>query len=137
MLNYINEISWLGVVSATFASFIIGGLWFTMLFGKAYSKALGRDHDPEAKLGMIFIISPLVWSFITALTSAVFMVALGIETIEQAISFGFFIGFGYLAATTVNTGINPNIPNPGIYGMVSGAYHFIVSLVIAIVLVLI
>jgi len=136
MLSMISEVSWLGVAAATVASFVLGGLWFTALFGKAYSAALGREHDPAAKPGMIFILGPLVWSFITALTSAVLMAALGIETIGQALGFGLFVGFGYLAATTVNTGINPNIPNHGAYGLINGAYHLLAGTIITVVLVL-
>lgn len=132
----ISEVSWLGVAVATVASFVLGGLWFTALFGKAYSAALGREHDAAAKPGMIFILGPLVWSFITALTSAIMMAALGIEAIGQALGFGLFVGFGYLAATTVNTGINPNIPNHGSYGLISGAYHLLAGTIIAVVLVL-
>lgn len=136
MLNTIGDISLLGVAAATIASFVLGGIWFTILFGKVYSKALGRNHDPSEKPGLIFILGPLIWSLITAITSAMLMAALQIVTVGQALGFGLFIGLGYLAATTINTGINPNIPKPVLYGLISGAYHLSAGLVIALVLVL-
>lgn len=136
MLYTISEINWLAVAAATIASFILGGVWFTILFGHAYSTALGRGHDPNAKPAPILIIGPAVWSLVTAIVTAMLMLALGIDTMGQAIGFGLFIGFGYLAATTINTGINPNIPNPLLYGMVSGSYHLVAGIVIAVILVL-
>ena len=44
MLNSILEINWLAVLAATFASFVLGGIWFTLIVAKPYSAALGRDH---------------------------------------------------------------------------------------------
>ncbi len=137
MLYTLGEISWLGVAVATVASFVFGGLWFTAIFGRAYSAALGREHDPSAKPGLIFILGPLIWSFVTALTTAMLMKALAIETFGAALGFGSFIGVGFLAATTVNTGINPNIPHHGQYGLISGAYHLLAAIIIAVALVLV
>ena len=50
-------------------------------------------------------------------------------------AFGATVGFGYLAATTVNTAINPNIPRPLFYGLISGSYFLLSSVVVAVILV--
>lgn len=133
MLNF-SDISWTGIIAATVASFVLGGLWFTALFGRAYSAALGRAHDPKAKPAPLMIIGPAVWSLITAFATAVLMASLGIETLAGALGLGLFTGICFLAATTINTGINPNIPNPMLYGAVSGSYHLAAGLLIAAVL---
>lgn len=133
MLNF-SDISGIGIIAATVASFVLGGLWFTVLFGRAYAAALGRAHDPGAKPAPLMIIGPAVWSLITAFTTAVLMASLGVESLPGALGLGLFIGLGYLAATTINTGINPNIPRPLLYGAVSGAYHLAAGLVTALVL---
>ncbi|MFV0513970.1 MAG: DUF1761 domain-containing protein [Jhaorihella sp.] len=132
----ITDISWLGVTVAALASFLLGGVWFTALFGRAYSAALGRAHDPSARPAPLLILGPAIWNLITAVTSAVLMAALGIETLPGALGFGLLIGLGYLAATTANTGLNPNIPRPLLYGAISGAYHLAAGLIIAVVLVM-
>ena len=75
-----------------------------------------------------------MWSLVTALSTAVLMASLGMETVSGALGLGLFIGIGFLAATTINTGINPNIPRPMLYGAVSGAYHLAAGLIIALVL---
>ncbi|AMY68882.1 DUF1761 domain-containing protein [Frigidibacter mobilis] len=133
MLNF-SDISWIGIIAATVASFMLGGLWFTVLLGRAYSAALGRAHDPGARPAPLMIAGPAAWSLVTAFATAVLMASLGIETLSGALGLGLFVGIGYLAATTVNTGINPNIPNPLLYGAVSGGYHLAAGLVIALVL---
>ncbi|MCC5968817.1 MAG: DUF1761 domain-containing protein [Pararhodobacter sp.] len=133
MLNF-SDISWIGIIAATVASFVLGGLWFSVIFGRTYSAALGRPHDPNAKPAMLMIIGPAVWSLITAFATAVLMASLGIDALADAIWLGLFIGIGFLAATTINTGINPNIPHPVLYGAVSGSYHLAAGLVVAVVL---
>ncbi|MCC5958492.1 MAG: DUF1761 domain-containing protein [Rhodobacteraceae bacterium] len=133
MLNF-SDISWIGIIAASIASFVLGGLWFALLFGRTYSAALGRKHDPNAKPARLMIIGPAVWSLITAFATAVLMSSLGIDSLTGAIGLGLFLGIGFLAATTINTGINPNIPHPMLYGAVSGSYHLAAGMVIAVVL---
>jgi hypothetical protein len=135
LLNF-SVISWPGIVVAATASFFTGGLWFTLIFGRAYSAALGRGHDPAAKPALPMIAGPAAWSLMTAFVTAVLMASLGPETVTGALVLGLFIGLGYLAATTINTGINPNIPNPLLYGLISGSYHLLAGVMIAMTLAL-
>lgn len=135
MLNF-TDISWIGIFAATVASFMLGGLWFSVLFGRAYTAALGRPHDPSAKPAPLMMIGPAVWGLFTAIVTSVLMTTLGVQTIGGAVAVGMFVGLGYLAPTTINTGINPNIPRPGLYGLVSGAYHLLAGVVIAVIIVL-
>lgn len=49
VLTVISGLNWMAIAAATVASSVLGGVWFTVLFGKAYAAALGRQHDPQAK----------------------------------------------------------------------------------------
>lgn len=135
MFNVIGEINWLGAVGAGIAAFMIGGVWFAVLLAKPYARALGRENAPQGKVAPLVIIGSAVWSFLTAIISAVLMRALGVESMGDALMFSLIIGLGYLAATTTNTAINPNIPRPLLYGLVSGSYHFVAAVVICLILV--
>ena len=135
MLNF-TDISWIGILAATVACFLLGGLWFSVLFGRAYSAALGRAHDPSAKPAPLMLIGPAVWGLVTAIVTSVLMTSLKVQTVGEAVAVGVFVGLGYLAPTTVNTGINPNIPRPGLYGLVGGTYHLLTGVVIAVIIVL-
>lgn len=127
MLNSIGHISWLGIIAATIATQVVGALWFTALFGRFYARALGREGEP-AKISPIFILGPLVCNLFTVIASAIFLRALGIANLGDGLLFGAITGFGFLTATTVNTGINPNIPRPFLYGAVSGSYFLVAGI---------
>jgi hypothetical protein len=135
MLDAITRINWIAVVAATVATTVVGGLWFTVLFGKPYAAALGREYDPKAKPGPIFIVGPLACSLITTFTSALLMKALNLSTVGEGLTFGAVIGFGYIVTTMTNTAINPNMPHPFRYSAVSGPFFFLTSLVTSLILV--
>lgn len=169
MFNVIQEINWLAVVLGTLALSLVGGLWFTVIWGKAYAYALGKENAPsengvavlkedgivsagngrnvnhtkqhtnpspsKEKPALRFILGPLVCGLVTTVAMAVLFYAFDIETLADALLFGGIVGAGLLAATTVNTGINPNIPRPLVYGLVSGSYFFLSGLIVSIILV--
>lgn len=64
MLNVLNEINWLEVGLASLGVFILGGLWFTIFFGKPYAASLGREFDPKEKPVALFIVGPLICTII-------------------------------------------------------------------------
>ena len=130
----LSNISWTGIIAAALASFLLGGLWFTLLFGRAYARALGRAPDPKSRPAPLMIVGSALWGLITAFATAVLMARLGTGTLPEALELGLFLGCAYLAATTVNTGLNPNIPRPLLYGAISGAYHLAAALVTVAVL---
>ncbi|WP_342423535.1 DUF1761 domain-containing protein [Paenibacillus sp. FSL E2-0178] len=169
MFNVIQEINGLAVVLGTLALSLVGGLWFTVVWGKAYAYALGKENAPSGngvavlkedgigsagngrnvnhtkqhmnpstskeKPALRFILGPLVCGLVTTVAMAVLFYAFEIETLADALIFGGIVGAGLLAATTVNTGINPNIPRPLVYGLVSGSYFFLSGLIVSIILV--
>lgn len=46
------NVSWLGVIVGAVALFVLGGIWFTALFGKAYRRELGVPEPGEGDSGM-------------------------------------------------------------------------------------
>ncbi|GHA09917.1 hypothetical protein GCM10007989_00020 [Devosia pacifica] len=115
MFNVFGQINWIGFIAATIISQALGAVWFTALFGKVYAKALGREGKPAA-FAPIFIVGPLICNLILAISMAQVMAATSIDGIGNALVFGLIVGFGFLATTTINTGINPNTPRPLLYG---------------------
>ena len=113
---------------------VLGGVWFSAIFGKAYAAVLGRTYDPKAKMAPLFYAGPMICMLMTVITSAFLMRALAIASLGAAGGFGAVVGFGYLGANAVNMGINPNIPRPIAYGMLSAGYFFLSSVLIAVTL---
>ena len=135
MFDALSHLRWLAVLAAFVPYFILGGLWFTVLFPRAYRRSLGKENDPPQKPAPIFIIGPAACSLVITVTTAVLMQALHIDTHIGALLFGALIGVGYLAANTVNIAINPNIPRPLFYGLISGGFHLTGILMVTTVLV--
>jgi len=135
MFNVLADIYWLSVLIAFVPYFILGALWFTLLFSRKYKISLGIENDPQQKPAPIFIIGPALCCLVITIASAILIYALKIDSYEDALIFAVIIGVGYLVANTVNIAINPNIPRPMLYGLISGAYHFVGILIVCIVLV--
>jgi Protein of unknown function (DUF1761) len=134
MFNVFGEISWLGVAAATLATAVLGAVWFTALFGKYYTLALGREGLPPFKMTPIFMAGPFRCGLVTSIACAILLRALGINTYGEGLVFGMIAGLGFLTTTTVNTGINPNIPRPLLYGVISGSYFLVAGVMISLIL---
>lgn len=137
MFNVIGQINWLGIAASTVGMAVLGALWFTAFFGKAYTYALGREGQPPFKMTPIFIAGPFVCGLVASIANAVLMRALGIDNLGDGLAYGLIVGIGFLVTTTVNTGINPNMPRPLLYGAVSGSYFLVAGVVSSLLLVLI
>jgi hypothetical protein len=134
MFQALQEINWFTVALATVASSALGGLWFTVLFGRHYARALGRAHSPEAKPPLLYVVGPFFCTLLTTITSAVLLRAFHVTTTSEALGFGTIVDLGYLLATMVNTAINPNMPRPLLYSLVCGPYFFLGNLMVTLLL---
>lgn len=135
MFNALSEINWIAVISGTLAFAVLGGLWFTAIFGKAYAKALGREGQPQSKPAPIIFIGPMICGLAATIAMSIFIHALDLRTVGDGLAFGVVAGLGLLASTTVSTGINPNIPRPLFYGLISGSYYFVAGVIVSLILV--
>lgn len=135
MIHLISSINWLSVLVAFIVYFFLGAFWFTVLFKKQYAQTLGKESDSLQNSAPIYFVGPAICSLIITITSALLIIALGINSYGQAIEFAFVIGIGYLFSNTVNIAINPNIPKPIPYGIISGAYHLVGIFIVSIIIV--
>ena len=91
-----ENINWLSVLFATISAFLIGGIWYGPVFGKAWMTEFGFAVEDLKKRNMskVFGLS-VALSFIAALNLALFIGA------EASLVFGsmagFFAGFGWVS----------------------------------------
>lgn len=133
MISQLANLNWVSVLAAFVPYFILGGLWFTVLFSKPYKFSLGKAGE-ELPQKPIFIVGPALCCLVITLATAVLFRTLGISSFGAAVELSLVIGVGFLVANTVNIAINPNIPQPLLYSVVSGAYHLVGIVLVGIIL---
>lgn len=134
MSNTIDHISLLAVAIASLAVMTLGWVWFAVLFERTYAVVLGRADQPKTTMGALYIVGPSLCMLVTTLAIAALMAAQRISSLGGALGLGAIIGVGLLSATAMNMAINPNVPRPIIYGLLSSAYFFVASILISVVL---
>lgn len=134
MIYQLSNLNWISVLIAFVAYFMLGALWFTLFFKKQYAISLGKENQLPEKPAPLFIIGPALCSLVITIANAILFYALNIQSYSSALEFSFVVGIGYLVANTVNIAINPNIPNPIHYGIISGSYHLTGIVIVNIIL---
>jgi hypothetical protein len=134
MINQLANLNWISVLLAFTVYFLLGALWFTLFFSKPYKVSLGRENE-TLQNKPIFIVGPALCSLVITIASAILIYVLNVSSLGDAVEFSLLVGMGYLVANTVNIAINPNIPRPILYGMISGTYHLTGILIVSIILV--
>jgi len=134
MLAAFAHVSWFAVFVASVAQFVLGGVWFTVLFGKAYAAALGIADRPAQKPSALMIAGPFVCSLFTITTTALLLKALSVTTYAGAVEVGLVVGVGFLSAMTVNIAINPLFPRPFRYAAINVPFFLVGSVIASVVL---
>lgn len=136
MNNVLDHVSIVAVLISALAVMALGFVWFAVVFKRQYAVVLGRVGQPDA-MGPLFIVGPSICVLVTAFTIAYLMSAQRVASLSEALSFGAIVGVGFLSATAMNMAINPNIPRPITYGLLSSTYFFVSSVLISAIVYLI
>lgn len=114
-----QTINWLAVLAAAVSIFVLGGLWYSALFGKAWQRLSGappkeQGGHPAKVFGLAF-----VFGLIAAIVYAWIMPPA--PDAVSALKQGLLVGFGF-AATSF--GINYQFGNrPTALWLIDGGYH--------------
>ena len=131
----LSNLPWLGIELASVLSSALGAAWIPALCPKQYLFTLGRPaNEPQSK-DPIYFVGPMICNFLVILTTAILMLWLNITTYGAAFPFALLVGLGYLVTNTMNIAINPNMPRPIAYGVLTGAYHMVAMVLVCTVLV--
>jgi hypothetical protein len=134
MIGQLANLNWISIILAFAAYFLLGALWFTLFFSKQYKISLGRENETLPNKP-IFIVGPALCSLVITIANAVLIYALDLSSFGDGLELSLLVGIGYLVANTVNIAINPNIPRPLLYGLISGTYHLVGILIVSTILV--
>jgi len=134
MCEAIESVNWLAVLAAALAYFVLGGIWFSPLFGKQYDKALGFERSKGQKWGALYYIMPMISAFVVSIATAILLGALKVTEFSEAVCIGLLVGVGYSAAISFNNAVTPNTPHPLLYGAVTGGYHIAGAVLVAVLI---
>lgn len=125
------EINWLAVLAAALSSFLLGGVWYSALFAKAWQSAAGLS-DEQVKSGNSAVI--FGGAFVLALVaSASFAVFLGgqVDAATGAL-YGLTAGLCWVAASF---GINYLFERKSLrLFLINGGYHTLQFTLIGLIL---
>lgn len=110
-------------LAAGLAYFALGGLWFTPLFGRQWDTAVGFARPPKWRPAAIYYLGPLIGCLIAAFATAYLVRLAEAQSLMDHLEIGLVVGVGYGATVTGVNAIAPNMPRPGLYAAVVGAYH--------------
>lgn len=108
MVN-IAHMSYLGVFMANVVAFIFAGLWYTLLFGKAWKKEMHIDDVKEqamkksGSMGKAMIIN-FMTCFVSAFVMAFLLHATDMLTVSHALILSFTIGLGIVGINMISDG---------------------------------
>ena len=97
-----SDLNWLAILAATFVSGGLGAAWYSpALFGPAWMTELGLDAEALGPDGMA--IGGSVFScFVVAVSLALLLGGLGIDTLLGGLGVGALVGFGIVAMTMLS-----------------------------------
>ncbi len=125
MFNVVSDIHWLSVLAAFAAYFMLGALWYIVLFPQTYKVSLGKANEALNNESALFVVGPGVCVLATVLATTLLFYALHITSYGDAMRLAAIVGVGYLVANTTNIAINPNIPRPFLYSAITSGYHLV------------
>lgn len=94
------SVSWWLVVSVTLAAWVLGFLWFVIIFGKAYVAGHGRtkaqlDRGPSTLVASVY---QLIGAFLQVSVLALLIELAGASTMIDGMLLGLLVWLGFVAA---------------------------------------
>ncbi|MEO6132775.1 MAG: DUF1761 domain-containing protein [Saprospiraceae bacterium] len=140
------EINYLAIVVAVVANFILGFIWYTPLFGKAWGKEMGFDMTQKPPAGamakgmIIMIIGNFLMAFVFAHNIAVWNpVTWGLPPSTEplasvALEAAFFTWLGFFLPLDLNT-VAWEMKSWKLF-FINTSYHLLAVIVVAFILIM-
>lgn len=106
MMELISSLNWIAVVVAAFVYFVLGALWYSpLMFAKPWMKALNKSAEDFDNPNPIIYLYSFVLQFLGVASLALFMSAMGIDTLLNGAIVGFGAGAGLIFTLSGATGL--------------------------------
>ena len=135
--EFLSHINWLAILVATVAYFLLGALWYSVLFGKAWAQLVKLDtSNPDLKKGMGgMMVSTFVLILIVCFGLEVLIVKFNfLQELTYGIKLGLLTGFAF-ATTAVSINYVYERRPTNLY-LINNGYHVLGHVIAATILVL-
>ena len=110
-----SQINWWAVLVAAVATFFLGAVWYSALFGKLWVKMQGwteeQAREIQAKMNpAIFFGGMLVSYFVLALVTAIFVTSFDLRSAVAGAMLGFLLWLGVAASIHMTGHLASNKP---------------------------
>lgn len=131
-ISALNTINWWAIIVATIAYFLVGSLWYTLLFGRQWIRLQGlKPEEIEGSNPMLFVASFMVELTAVAFL-ALFMNAAGVNTAFWGFLSGFGMGVLLFALTTNNFFFTMN-RSAGLH-LINNGFHLVALSIAGLIL---
>ena len=135
----LSDINWWAVLLAACGYYVLGALWFTPLFGRAWDRSIGYDRAAgTGRFPPAYYVVPLIGAAIGTLVVAVFtalidpvLIAPGALVGSAAVGLG--IGVAIAGATLTNA-LTPHTPKPYLFAAITAGYHVVGCTLVGVIL---
>ncbi|MES2701570.1 MAG: DUF1761 domain-containing protein [Bacteroidota bacterium] len=128
-----SHLNFLAIAVATVVYFIIGALWFSVLFGKPWIKLTGITMSDEDKKGVpkVFAVT-FVINFIICMATAIVIYLVNPADAISAATVGMILGIGFMAAPAAMNYMYARRPFQ--LTMIDAGYHVVAITVVSMIL---
>jgi hypothetical protein len=132
----LDDLNWLAVLVAALAYFVVGAAWYApALFGNVWTRAGGLEMPEGQRPNPVVFVTPLVGSILAAIALGMLAVATETDSIGEGVVLGLVTGVGFaIGISFVTAQFESNKPNRMVWGAVNAGYHFVGTLVAAVII---
>ena len=133
-LDTLAELNWLAVIVGAVVYFALGALWFSRaLFARPWMRSIGWDESREINANPLSYAGPGLFYIFAAIATGILAAATGTDTLGEGLVLGLVVAIGYaLMVTSIDAVFDPNKPQPWLWFAISGAYHLVGLLIVAV-----
>ena len=135
-MQALQQIPWLPVLVSAVVVFILGALWYTLLFSKPWVASRGYTSEQMAEMKKQGMAKALVWNFVAnVVTCAAFSILisyLNLHSPMQGAKLGVLLWAGFAAAILLVQNLYSIVKISGF--VIDAAYELVAFVVIGVIL---
>lgn len=130
----LGEVNWWAALIAASGYYLLGALWFSPLFGRAWDRSIGHNRAAgNGRFPLSYYLVPLCGAAVGTLVIAVFRALIDPAGLVGAAAVGLGIGVAIAGATLTNA-LTPHTPKPYLFAAITAGYHLLGCTLVGLIL---